>query len=116
MRGRMGGMRYRKLKNALSVMCGRNVVRWWKDKTPPDPEIQEANAFVCAMAAVFLGVCWLFGCLTGSVDWQTGLIALASLAAAMFIWWRLRVQFSLRSMLIATTLFAVVLGVIVWLR
>jgi hypothetical protein len=46
------------------------------------------------MVAVFLGVCWLFGHLTGSADWQTGVIALACLATAMFIWWRLRVQFS----------------------
>jgi hypothetical protein len=108
-------MRFRKLRIAFEIMCGRNVVRWWKVKTPPDPEIQGAQAFVYSIAAVLGGVLWLFGYLKGSTDWHTGLLAIAYLAAALFVWWRLRVQFSLRSMLIATTLFAVVLGLMVWL-
>ena len=56
------------------------------------------------------------GYLYGSTDWQTGILAVANLAVAMFIWWRLRVQFSLRSIFITMTLVAVVLGLIMWLR
>jgi len=108
-------MRFRKLQDAFAILCGRNIVRWWKDKTPPDPEIQAANAaFVYFMLSVLGGFFWLLGYLYGSADWHTGLLTVANLAVAMFIWWRLRVQFSLRSLLITTTLVAVVLGVIVY--
>ena len=90
-------------------------MRWWKDKTPPDPEIQAANAaFVYFMLSVLGGFFWLLGYLYGAADWQTGLLAAANLAVAMFVWWRLRVQFSLRSIFITTTLVAVMLGLIVW--
>ena len=89
-------------------------MRWWKDKTPTDPEIQGASAFVYFVLSVLGGFFWLLGYLYGAADWQTGLLAVANLAVAMFVWWRLRVQFSLRSIFITTTLVAVMLGLIVW--
>jgi len=55
-------------------------VRWWKDKTPPDPEIQAANAaFVYFMLSVLGGFFWLLGYLYGSADWLPDYLPLPTL-------------------------------------
>jgi hypothetical protein len=84
----------------------KEVMRWWKNRTPFDPEMHEAFATMYLIGAVVFGVSLVFD----SSDWRAGLIALAIVALAMFHFWQSRVQFSLRTVLIFMTYTAVVMG------
>lgn len=99
------------LMSVIAVIVMRGM-SWWKNGTKFDPELHEAFATMYFIGAVVCGVCWLLD----SSDWQAGLVVLAILALAMFHFWRSRVQFSLRTVLIFMTYTAVVIGLISALR
>jgi hypothetical protein len=91
---------------SVAAIIGLGGMRWWKSPTKLDPEMHEAFATMYLIGAVICGVSWLLN----SSDWQAGLIALAALALAMFHFWRSRIQFSLRTVLIFMTYTAVIIG------
>ena len=84
----------------------------WNYQKPTEAEQHRAFAGVHLIIAVLFGLMWA----RDSSRWNFGLLALAFLAVAMIHLWRLRVRFSLRTLLIVTTLIAVGLGLIAWLR
>jgi hypothetical protein len=83
---------------------------WWKYQKPTEIETYRAGAGMAMVFALLNGVLWL----RNTSEWRPGLMALGWLAVAMIWLWRLRLKFSLRTLLIATTLVAVLLGLIVW--
>src|SRR5689334_19092290 len=93
-------------------MVLKKVTRWWKSRTRFDLEMHEAVATMYLIGALVIGAFWLFD----PSDCQGGLIALATLALATFHFWRGRVQFSLRTVLVIMTYTAVIVGLIASLR
>jgi hypothetical protein len=89
MRVRMGGMRFRKLRIAWSVLCGLSCVPvsvLWLRSYWQRAEMYWAVVFFASLSALFACIPWL--------PWSN--------------------RFSLRTLLLATTLVAVTLGVIAY--
>ena len=88
-------------------MRGRmNGMHWWKNRTRFDAEMHEAFATMYLIGAAVFSVFWLID----TSDWQPGLAALATIALTMYHFWRGRVQFRLRTILVFVTYAAVVIG------
>jgi hypothetical protein len=117
-------MRYRKLRIAWSVMCGIGclllIVLWVRSYSCNDhvhfPVMSDrmvtidstANRLSITTYSLYRPLAWHRGITLP--HWCLILIA-SALAAVPWLRWR----FSLRTLLIATTLIAVVLGIIVWM-
>jgi hypothetical protein len=97
---------------AIGALAGLRLLWWWKNRTPFDTEMHEEYGTLYFIIAVIVRVCWLFD----PSDWRDGLIALAILALATFHFWRSRVQFSLRTILVFMTYTAVIVGLVATLR